>query len=97
MIKSYLAPPRCCGVLLFFYQVLEVLSTFGVRQTDARTSPKSTVWRITVQPSIVCVWSPAEVASEIRDRVFFIHNAGASDSAHFCLDEEKSAKQTWVA
>jgi hypothetical protein len=55
--------------------------TFSVRQTDDRTTPKSSKWNITMQPSTGYEWGPADVASETC-RVC-THNAGASGSAHF--------------
>jgi hypothetical protein len=63
-----------------------ICDMFGVRQTDDRTTPKSTRWNI-YRVALYYAWGPADVASETR-RVC-THYAGASGSAHFSYSFEK--------
>ena len=64
-----------------------ICDMFGVRQTDDRTTPKSTRWNI-YRAALYYAWGPADVASDTR-RVCTHQLCGASGSAHFSYSFER--------
>ena len=70
-----------------------ICDMFGVRQTDDRTTPKSTRWNI-YRAALYYAWGPADVASDTRRVCTHQLCRSLRECSLFVFVREEKTKQT---